>query len=137
MEQKTLDFFRKNPEGAVIVALDDQRDGFLFGAVELRDGEETWLDYELECTLSADFVFLYRQTEDMPALVYRAGGRRVDVVAPPDRMLILWNRGRRALAVDGDPLSPGEVSASVPKGAIPWLLRFAHWLPWRGEDREN
>ena len=133
MEKEALVFFKVNPEGAVIVALDDQKDGLLFGAVELQGGTETWLDYELEFTLDNDTVSLYRQAEDTPVLIYHVRKRQVDVVAPPDRMLILWNRSRRALAVDGDSLSPGEVFASVPEGTTPWMLRFACWLP-RGEE---
>ena len=129
MKKKNPDFYKINPEGAVIVALDSQENGLLFGAVERRSGEETWLDYELEFTLDGDIVSLYREAEDLPMLVYQTKGRRVDVIAPPDRLLVLWNRGRCALAVDGDPLFPGEVSASAPKGYIPWLFRVASWLP--------
>lgn len=131
METKESQFFRDNPEGAVIVALDSQEDGLLSGAVELRGGEESWLDYEMESSMDGDTVSLYRGTEDTPVLEYCAKGRRADVVTPPDRLLILWNRGRRALAVDGEPLSPEEICTSAPVGVIPWLLRFAGWLPKR------
>ena len=124
-------FFRNNPEGAVIVALDSRKDGLLFGAVELRAGDELWLDYEMEFGSNGDMVSLYRGAEDAAALEYRARGRRVDILTPPDRLLILWNRGRRSLAVDGEPLSPEELLASAPEGAAPWLLRFASWLPGR------
>lgn len=124
-----MGFFKSNPEGAVIIALDSHQDGLLFGAVELRGGKETWLDYELERGLDSDTVSLYRETEDSPVLEYCAQGRRVDLITHPNRLLILWNRGRRALAVDGEPLSPGDLSASAPMGVTPWLLRLASWLP--------
>lgn len=126
------DFFRDNPEGAVIIALDSREDGLLFGAIELRGGEETWLDYELERGPDGSLVSLYRGAEDSPVLEYCARGRRVDVMTHPDRLLFLWNRGRRALAVDGEPLSQGELYASAPKDMTPWLLRFASWLPGQG-----
>lgn len=129
MEANEQKFFKSNPEGAVIIALDSREDGLLFGAVELQGGEETWLDYELELAPDGDAVSLYRGAEDSPVLEYRARGRRVDMITHPDRLLILWNRGWRALAVDGEPLSQGELSASVPEGVTPWLLRLASWLP--------
>lgn len=129
MEGKTTDFFINGPEGAVIVALDNQQDGLLFGAAELRDGGEAWLDYEFGSDPDGDMVSLYREAADVPVVEYHARGRRVDIVTSPDRLLIVWNHGRRALAVDGEPLSPGEMTASVPQGATPWLLRFADWLP--------
>lgn len=132
METKKQSFFQNNPEGAVIVALDDQKDGFLFGAVELRNGEELWLDYELGFGREGSIVSLFRGTEDTPELEYRARGRRVEAVAPPERLLVFWNHGRRSLAVDGKPLSPGEITAFAPQGAAPWLIRFASWLPkWK------
>lgn len=131
MRTEETRFFRDNPEGAVIVALDDQEDGLLCGAVELRGGEESWLDYEMEFWPDGDAVSLYRGAEDTPVLEYHAKGRRVDVVTQPDRLLILWNRGRCALAVDGEPLSPKEIHISAPAGVTPWLLRFAGWLPKR------
>ena len=127
------EFFRNNPEGAVIVALDSREDGLLFGAAELRSGEESWLDFALESGPDGDMVSLYRETEDTPLLEYCAKSRRVDVTVHPDRLLILWNRGRRALAVDGEPLSPGELLNSAPEGITPWLLRFASWLPGQRE----
>lgn len=133
METNEREFFRSNPEGAIIVALDSREDGLLFGAVELRGGEQHWLDYELESTPDSDMGSLYRQTEDTPLLEYRAKGRRVDTLVIPDRLLMFWNCGCQALAVDGEPLSPGELSASVPEGVTPWLLRFADWLPRRGQ----
>lgn len=129
-EQK---FFKSNPEGAVIIALDSREDALLFGAVELRGGEDAWLDFELEPGPDGDIVSLYRGAEDLPMLEYCARGRQVDLITHPDQLLVLWNHGRRALAVDGDPLSPGELSASAPVGVTPWLLRFARWLPSRGE----
>lgn len=122
-------FFGDNPEGALIVALDSREDDLLFGAVELRAGQESWLDYEMEFGSDGDTVSLYRGAEDAAVLEYRTRGRRVDILTPPDRLLILWNRGQRALAVDGEPLSPGEVLASAPESVTPWLLRFAGWLP--------
>lgn len=125
-------FFTDNPEGALIAALDSRKDGLLFGAVELRCGDHLWLDCELDSAPSGTTVSLFREAEDAPVFAYRAKGRRVDIVTPPDRLLILWNRGRRALAVDGEPLSPGEVYACAPEGAVPWLLRFANWLPGTG-----
>lgn len=128
MKKKDWSFLR-NPEGAVIVALDSREDGLLLGAVELRGGEESWLDYEMESDREGGIVSLYRGGEDEPVLEYHARDRRAEVMTPPGRPLILWNHGRRALAVDGDPLSPGEVSGSIPAGTIPWLLRFASWLP--------
>lgn len=128
---ENLNVYKDSPEGAVIVALDSREDGFLLGAVELRSGEETWLEYELELTPEDDMVSLYRGGDDKPVLVYCVKGRRVEVVTHPDRMLIFWNRGRRALAVDGKALFPGELSASAPRGTTPWLLRFASWLPER------
>lgn len=128
MEGTTADFFISNPEGAVIVALDSQEDGLLSGAAQLWNGEEIWLEYELEFSPDGDIVSLFREAEDTPALEYRVRGRRVDTVTPPDRLLILWNRGKRALAVDGDSLSPGEITAAAPQGVTPWLLRFASWL---------
>lgn len=132
MEASEQEFFKRNPEGTVIVALDRRKDGLLFGGVELRSGEESWLDFELESGPDGDTVSLYRETEDTPLLEYCAKGRRVDVTVHPNRLLILWNRGRRALAVDGEPLSPGELFTSVPEGVTPWLLWFARWLPGRG-----
>lgn len=132
MEGTTASFFIRNPEGAVIVALDCQRDGLLFGAVELRDGAVRWLDYELEFSQGGSMVSLFRGAEDTPALEYLVRGRRVDTVTPPDRLLILWNRSPYALAVDGDLLPPGEIAACAPQGITPWLLRFASWLPkWK------
>ena len=103
------------------MALDSQRDGLLFGAAELRDGGEAWLDYELGSDPDGDMVSLYREAADVPVVEYHARGRRVDIVTSPDRLLIVWNHGRRA--------SPGEMTASVPQGATPWLLRLADWLP--------
>lgn len=129
METKEQDFFKNNPEGAIIVALDSQKDGLLFGAVELRNGEEMWLDYELEFNRHGSMVMLFRDPEDTPVLEYHASGRRVDTVTSPGRLLVFWNRGRRSLAVDGDPLSPGEITASAPRAVTPWLLRFPGWLP--------
>lgn len=129
MEMNEQDFFRSNPEGAIIVALDDQEDGLLFGAVELRNGEENWLEYELEFESDGETVSLYRGAEDTPTLEYHAGRRRVDTVTLPGRLLVFWNHGRHSLAVDGDPLSPGELTACAPQGAAPWLIRFASWLP--------
>lgn len=131
MEGKTADFFVRDSEGAIIVALDSREDGLLFGAAELRDGEEAWLNYELESGPNGGMVSLYRDTDDIPVVEYHARGQRVDIVTAPDRLLILWNHGRRALAVDGEPLLPGEMTASTPQGATPWLLRFAGWLPGR------
>lgn len=125
----TANFFTRNPEGAVIVALDCQWDGLLFGAAELRDGAVRWLDYELEFSQGGSMVSLFRGAEDTPALEYLVRGRRADTVTPPDRLLILWNRGPCPLAVDGDPLPPGEITACAPQGITPWLLRFASWLP--------
>lgn len=132
MKAENWDFLKADPEGAVVVALDDREDGLLFGAVELRHAEELWLNYELEFGVDDHAVSLYREAEDTPVLAYRARKRRVDVEIPPDRLLIFWNRGRRALAVDGEPLSPGEIFASAPEGRISWLLQFAGWLPWQG-----
>lgn len=132
METNEQKFFRNNPEGAVIAALDSREDALLFGAVELRDGEETWLNYELESGPDGDLVSLYRETEDTPLLEYHVRGRRTGLIMHPDRLLILWNHGRQALTVDGELLSPGEVSASAPEDATPWLLRFADWLPGQG-----
>lgn len=132
MKTSERDFFRNNPEGAVIVALDSRKDGLLFGAVELRGGRESWLEFELESSPDGDAVSLYRGVEDSPALEYFARGRRVDVTTHPNRLLIFWNRGRQALAVDGEPLSPGELFSSAPEGATPWLLRIAGWPPGRG-----
>lgn len=131
METKEQDVFRSGREGAVIVALDERKDGLLFGAVELRNGEELWLDYELELSPEGGAVSLFRGAEDVPVLEYHASGRRLDTVSPPDRMLIFWNHGRRALAADGEPLAPGEIAAFAPQGATPWLLRFAGWLSKR------
>lgn len=128
MEENATDFFASNPEGAVFVALDSREEGALFGTVELRKGEEVWLDYELEPSLTGDMVSLFRGAEDTPALKYCVRGRRVDTVAPPERLLVYWNRGRRTLAVDGEPLLPGEITASAPQGVTPWLLRFAGWM---------
>lgn len=133
MKTGEQEFFTSNPEGAVIIALDSREDALLFGAVELRGGEEAWLDFELEPGPDGDIVSLYRGTEDLPMLEYCARGRRVDLITHPDRLLVLWNHGRQALAVDGESLSPGELSASVPEGVTPWLLRFARWLPRRGQ----
>lgn len=133
MEINERKFFKINPEGAVIIALDSREDALLFGAVELRGGEEAWLDFELEPGPDGDIVSLYRGTEDLPMLEYCARGRRVDLITHTDRLLILWNHGRQALAVDGEPLSSGELSASAPKSVTPWLLRFARWLPRRGQ----
>ena len=129
METKAQSFFRNNPEGAVIVALDSREDGLLFGAAELQSGKETWLEYELEFSRDGCVVSLFRGGNDTPALEYCTRGRRLDTVTPSDRLLVLWNRGRRALAVDGEPLSPGEITAFAPQGAVPWLIRFASWLP--------
>ena len=126
---KESDFFRENPEGVIIVALDSRRDGFLFGAVELRWGEEAWLDYGLEFGSEDDMVSLYRCADDTPMLEYRVKERRVDTVTRPDRLLVLWNHGEQTLSVDGDPLSPDEIFTSVPQGITPWLFRFADWLP--------
>lgn len=131
VEARERDFFRTSPEGAVVLALDGRRDGLLFGAVELRDGGEAWLDYELEPAPGGVACSLYRGAGEIPALAYWAGGRRAEIVSPPRRTLIVWNRGPWALSVDGEPLSPGEVSASTPAGAAPWMLRFAGWLPRR------
>ena len=131
MEMGKNKFFRDNPEGALIVALDSREDGLLFGAVELRAGQESWLDYEMEFGSDEDTVSLYRGAEDTAVFEYRARGRLVDTMTLPDRLLVLWNRGLRALAVDGKPLPPGEVFASAPEGKTPWLLRFANWLPGR------
>lgn len=128
MGREKQDFFRSNPEGAIIVALDDRKDGLLFGAAELRNGQEMWLDYELEFSQDGSAVSLFRGAEDTPAVEYCVRGRRVDTVTPPDRLLILWNHGQRSLAVGGEPLSPGAMTASAPQGATPWLLRFAGWL---------
>lgn len=133
METDKQEFFKSNPEGAVIIALDSREDGLLFGAVELRGGEETWLDYELEFSGGGDSVSLYRGAEDLPVVEYHVRGRRVDTITHPDRLLILWNHGRRALAVDGEPLSPRELLTSTPEGMTPWLLRFAGWLPGQRE----
>lgn len=130
MKAENWDFLKADPEGAAVVALDDREDGLLFGAVELRGGEEIWLDYELEFNPDDSVVSLYREAEDTPVLIYRARKRRVDIEIPPDRLLIFWNRGRRALAVGGEPLSPDEAFAEVPEDKTPWLLRFASWLPW-------
>ena len=129
METARENFFRDNPEGAIIVALVCRKDVLLFGAAELLVGEESWLDYELVSGPDGGMVSLYRETDDVPVVEYHARGRRVDIVTAPDRLLILWNHGRRALAVDGEPLSPGEITSSVPQNAAPWLLRFAAWLP--------
>ena len=131
MEMGKNKFFGDNPEGALIVALDSREDGLLFGAVELWAGQESWLDYEMEFGSDGDTVSLYRGAENAAVLEYYARGRRVDTMTLPDRLLVLWNRGHRALAIDGEPLSPGEVLASAPEGATPWLLRFANWLPGR------
>lgn len=121
--------FLTAPEGAVIVALEEGMEGLLYGAVELRGGEKHWLDYELADTPGGDvLVSLFREGEDASLFVYLAGARRADTETPSDRLLILWNRGQRALASDGEPLSPGELSASAPEGAVPWMLRFAGWL---------
>lgn len=128
MEAKKQDFFRNNPEGAIIVALDNRKDELLFGAVELRNSEEMRLDYELEFSRDGSIVSLFQQTEDAPKLEYHAKGRQVDTVTPPDRLLIFWNCGRRTLTVDGESLSPGEITAYIPQGVIPWLLRFPNWL---------
>lgn len=65
---KRTEIFQNNPERAIIVALDSWKDGLLFGAVELRDGEENWLDYKLEPGPDGDVVSLYRETEDTPLL---------------------------------------------------------------------
>lgn len=72
METKEQNFFRSNPERSVIVALDDREDGLLFGAVELRGGEELWLDYELEFSQDSCVVSLFRGAEDVPVLEYHA-----------------------------------------------------------------
>lgn len=133
METDKCKFFKSNPEGVVIIALDSRKDGLLFGAVELRDGEGIWLDFELESGPGGNMVSLYRGAEDLPVLEYCARGRRTDMITHPDRLLLLWNRSRQALAVDGEPLSPGELSASAPEGVTPWLLRFASWLPGQRE----
>lgn len=128
METKEQDFFRRNPEGTIIVALDDRKDGLLFGAVELRNGEEMWLDYELEFSQDGSMAALFQGGEDTPALEYHARGRRLDTITPPDRLLVFWNHGQRSLSVDGEPLSPGEITASAPREAAPWLIRFPNWL---------
>lgn len=133
METDEQEFFKSNPEGAVMIALDSREDGVLFGGVELRSGWELWLDYELESGGDGNTVSLYRGAEDQPVVEYHVQGRRVDLITHPDRLLVLWNPGRQALAVDGEPLSPGELSASAPEGVTPWLLRFARWLPERGQ----
>ena len=112
METKEQDVFRSGREGAVIVALDERKD-------------------ELELSPEGGAVSLFRGAEDVPVLEYHASGRRLDTVSPPDRMLIFWNHGRRALAADGEPLAPGEIAAFAPQGATPWLLRFAGWLSKR------
>lgn len=129
METKGRDFFRRNPEGAIIVALDDRKDGLLFGAVELRNGEEMWLDYELGFSQRGSMVSLFRGVDDMPAIEYQASARRLDTITPPGRLLVFWNHGRCSLSVDGAPLSPGEVTASAPREVTPWLIRFPNWLP--------
>lgn len=128
METREQDFFRSNPEGSVIVALDDREDGLLFGAVELRGGEELWLDYELEFSQDSCVVSLFRGAADVPVLEYHAGGRHLDTMTPPNRLLVFWNHGRRALAVDGEPLSQGKITASAPEKVTPWLLQFPSWL---------
>ena len=128
METKEQDFFRNNPEGSVVVALDDREDGLLFGAVELRNGEENWLEYALEVELDGETVSLYRGAEDTPTLEYHAGRRRLYTMTPPDRLLVFWNYGRRALVVDGEPLPQGEITASAPEKVTPWLLQFPSWL---------
>lgn len=131
MKAEHWDYAKAGPEGVAVVALDGREEGLLFGAVELRGGEEVWLDYELEFDLDGTAVSLYRAAEDIPVLTYCARGRRADIEVPPDRPLVLWNRGRRALAVDGEPLLPGRIFVHVPEGCTPWLLRFADWLPGR------
>lgn len=133
METSEQEFFKRTPEGAVIIALDSRRDGLLFGGGELRDGRKLWLDYELESGGDGDTVSLYRGAEDQPVVECYVRGRRVDMITHPDRLLILWNHGRRALAVDGEPLSPGDLLTSVPEGVTPWLLRLADWLPGQRE----
>lgn len=133
METDRRDFFKSNPEGTVIIALDSRRNGLLFGGVELRSGRELWLDYELESGGDGDMVSLYRGAEELPVVEYHVRRRRVNMITHPDRLLILWNRGRQALAVDGEPMSPGELLGSAPEGITPWLLRFASWLPGRRE----
>lgn len=40
METARENFFRDNPEGAVVAALDSREEGLLFGAVELRAGRK-------------------------------------------------------------------------------------------------
>ena len=129
MAAKYQDFFRVNPEGAVIIALDSCADGLLFGAVELQSGEETWLDYESKFDLDSSMVSFYRKSEGSPVLMYCVKGRQTGIITHPNRLLILWNRSRRELSVDGEPLSHGELSASAPEGITPWLFRLANWLP--------
>lgn len=129
MKTKDWNFFKSNPEGAIIMALDSREADLLFGAVELHSGEETWLEYEAEFNLDGDVVSLYQETADTPVLEYSANGRRMDLITEPDRLLILWNRGRRTVTMDGRILPPGEITASVPLNVTPWFLRFASWLP--------
>ena len=137
MEKETRNDIPDTPEGAVIVALDSREEGFLFGAVELRNGEERWLEYELEPDQEGDAVSLYREEEYEPMMEYRARGRRLDTLAGPGRLLLLWNRGKRALTVDGEPLDPGNLTASAPKGVTPWLLRLAPWLLERKQQTDQ
>lgn len=132
MKKTGPNFFNDNPEGAIIVALDSRNAGLLFGAVELRGGDEVWMEYEMGLSSECDMVSLYRTTSDTPPLEYRTIGRKVEIVTPPDRLLIFWNHGSRTLFVDGKPLPPGKIAAFAPEEGVPWLLRFANWLPnWR------
>lgn len=128
MKEKEQAFFRDNPEGAIAVTVDSREDGLLLGAVEARGGAETWLDYEMDFDPEGETVSLYRPEENMPLVKYRVSGRRVDLFTEPNRLLILWNIGRRALAVDGWPLDPGSAFTRAPEGVTPWLLRLAPWI---------
>jgi len=128
---KKWDFVKSAPEGAVFVALDSRKEGALFDAVRLQGGRELWLTWDLEFTMEADTALIYCDHGGLSGLVYGVRGARVELEALPDLLTVFWNRGRQTLFLDERPLPPGRIQGYVPVDTVPWIIRFADWLPIR------